>query len=80
MKRLLVFVFAIVPMGLIISPILATILALIVFCRSFADYWEGVVNGFFHTENPKTPQTIWEKHQAKLDALNKQDLGSTNDD
>jgi hypothetical protein len=84
MKKLLVFVFAIVPMGLIVSPILSIVLGVIVACRSMADYWEGVVMGWFGPDpiknNPQKTEGVWERYQRELDERNKEEEGSTNTD
>lgn len=81
MKKLLSFLFVALPLGVVLSVLLATILALVTFCRSFADYWSYIIVQFFpmydgseSREEPEEPQrelTVWEKHQLRLDEKKK---------
>lgn len=75
MKKLLSFLFVALPLGAALSIILSSILALVTFCRSFADYWSYIIVNFFpmygttdEEENPKQELGIWQKHQARMDA------------
>lgn len=79
MKKILIFLFAIVPMGLIVSPVLSLLLAIVVFCRSFADYWEGLVTSWFGLEQEEKELSVWEKHQKKLDGLASLNQGTEKD-
>jgi hypothetical protein len=78
MKKTLSFLFVALPLGLLLSLILAVILGAVTFCRSFADYWSYIIVQFFpmydasddrdEPEEPKKELTMWEKHQLRLDA------------
>lgn len=83
MKKVLVFVLAIVPMGLIVSPLLAILLGIIVTCRSFADYWEGVITQWFGADptnrDENSTEGVWERYQRELDEKNKQEEDTKKD-
>jgi hypothetical protein len=77
MKKTLSFLFVALPLGLLLSVILAVILGTVTFCRSFADYWSYIIVQFFpmygaqdSVEEQQEPEElgVWEKHQAKMDA------------
>ena len=78
MKKTLSFLFVALPLGLLLSLILAVILGTVTFCRSFADYWSYIIVQFFpmygmqepieEEEEPQQELGVWEKHQAKMDA------------
>lgn len=81
MKKLLSFLFVALPLGVVLSVILASILALVTFCRSFADYWSYIIVQFFpmygasdEKEEPEAELTIWQKHQARMDAKKKLEI------
>jgi hypothetical protein len=80
MKKLLVFLFIIVPMGLITSPILALVLGIITACSSMAHYWTGVISIWFNENGESEPLNVWEKHLQRLDNQNELKKGSTNND
>jgi hypothetical protein len=86
MKKTLSFLFVALPLGLLLSLILAVILGTVTFCRSFADYWSYIIVQFFpmygmrdrveEEQEPQEPQeqsSIWEKHQAKMDAKKREE-------
>jgi len=84
MKKLLSFLFVALPLGVLLSVILASILALVTFCRSFADYWSYIILQFFpmygerddkeEVVQPQEELTIWQKHQARMDAKKKLEI------
>ena len=71
MKRTLLFIVVVIPVALVVSPILSIALAFIVFFRSMADYWESIVRGWFDLhkleQTPTKEETVWQKHQRKMD-------------
>ncbi len=78
MKKTLSFLFVALPLGLLLSLILAVILGTVTFCRSFADYWSYIIVQFFpmygtqdsvkEQREPEEELGVWEKHQARIDA------------
>ena len=78
MKKTLSFLFVALQLGLLLSLILAVILGTVTFCRSFADYWSYIIVQFFpmygmqdrieEEEEELEQPSIWEKHQARMDA------------
>lgn len=84
MKKLLGFLFVALPLGVVLSVLLSTILGIVTFCRSFADYWSYIIVQFFpmyeaqgDQEQPQEELSVWEKHQAKMDAKKKEEEGNT---
>ena len=82
MKKLLVFVFVALPLGAVLSIVLAVILGAVTFCRSFADYWAYIIVQFFpliYGEKQPEPQeeqketSVWERHIARLEAKAEQE-------
>ncbi len=84
MKKLLSFLFVALPLGAVLSVILASILALVTFCRSFADYWSYIIVHFFpmygasddkeEFMQPQEELDMWQKHQARMDAKKKLEI------
>lgn len=82
MKKLLVFVFVALPLGAVLSIVLAVILGAVTFCRSFADYWAYIIVQFFpliYGEKQPEPQeeqkemSVWERHIARMEAKAEQE-------
>jgi hypothetical protein len=67
MKKLLLFLFVGVPVGVVVSVGLVLYCAAMVSFWVFYSYWREVVNNFFPKENTKEPQTIWEKHIERIE-------------
>jgi hypothetical protein len=66
MKKLLLFLFVGVPVGVVVSVGLVLYCAAMVSFWVFYSYWRDIVNNFFPRENTKVSQTIWEKHIERI--------------
>lgn len=87
MKKILSFLFVALPLGVVLSVLLSTILAGVTFCRSFADYWAYIVVQFFpmygqkdpeeHEETEEKQKDIWENHIARMEARQQQEKDNT---
>ena len=79
MKKVMAFLFVALPLGVVLSVLLATIMGLVTFCRSFADYWAYIIVQFFpvygepEAKEPEKELTMWEKHQLRLDEKKKEE-------
>ena len=76
--------FVALPLGAVLSIVLSVILGVVTFCRSFADYWSYIIVQFFpmygaqddkeEIAEPQEELTIWQKHQARMDAKKKLEI------
>jgi hypothetical protein len=86
MKKVLSFLFLALPLGVVLSVLLSVILGMVTFCRSFADYWSFIIVQFFpiygasDVEEPAEELGVWERHQARLDAQEKDNTKSNHKD
>ena len=88
MKKLLTFVFVALPLGAVLSIVLAVILAGVTFCRSFADYWAYIIVQFFPLYGQTDPEelqqveetktNVWERHIARMESKAKEEESKKN--
>ena len=87
MKKTLVFLLVALPLGAVLSIVLAVILAGVTFCRSLADYWAYIIVQFFPLFGQKDPEeviqveetqeNVWDRHIARLEAKEKDNTKSS---
>lgn len=78
MKRMLIFMFVVVPVGMIVSVPLAIFVGILNMFSSFVTYWDGIfVSSFLDRDNQNTNETspnkeegVWEAYQRRLDEKN----------
>ena len=81
MKKTLMFLLVALPLGAVLSIVLAIILAGVTFCRSFADYWAYIIVQFFPLYGEKEPEpepeqtktNVWDRHIARMEALQQEE-------
>lgn len=86
MKKTLMFLLVALPLGAVLSIVLAIILAGVTFCRSFADYWAYIIVQFFPLYGEKEPEpepeqtktNVWDRHIARMDALQQEEENKKN--
>jgi hypothetical protein len=86
MKKTLMFLLVALPLGAVLSIVLAIILAGVTFCRSFADYWAYTIVQFFPLYGEKEPEpepeqtktNVWDRHIARMDALQQEEENKKN--
>lgn len=88
MKKTLVFLLVALPLGAVLSIVLAVILAGVTFCRSLADYWAYIIVQFFPLYGQTDPEelqqveetktNVWDKHIARLEAKAQQEESKKN--
>lgn len=84
MKKTLMFLLVALPLGAVLSIVLAIILAGVTFCRSFADYWAYIIVQFFplygepEPEPEQTKTNVWDRHIARMEALQQEEENKKN--
>ena len=84
MKKTLMFLLVALPLGAVLSIVLAVILAGVTFCRSFADYWAYIIVQFFPLYGEKEPEpeqtktNVWDRHIARMEALQQEEENKKN--
>jgi hypothetical protein len=82
MKKLLIFVLILAPLGVVVSLFLAILLSVITFWATLKGYWTTVFHEWFGPNTiedmAQKQETVWEKHQRKIDEQQTTNKGSTN--
>jgi hypothetical protein len=76
--KTLVFVLVVVPIGIVISPLVAILSGVSSFFMSFLTYWHGISTSYWkakpsteHDVVHQETQDVWAKHVERMNEKNK---------